>query len=61
VWSREEFILLCHYAREALPETAIAEKLAINCRTVHRYLCNEEDEVRFAPRPTVPASNKSFK
>lgn len=49
--SKEEFILLQHYLKEGLSKTAIASKLGINRRTVHRYLKSGKTESRYSPRP----------
>lgn len=49
--SKEEFILLQHYLKEGLSKTAIANKLGINRRTVHRYICSGKTEPRYGPRP----------
>ena len=52
--SKEDFIVLNHYLKEGLSKTAIAEKLGINRRTVHRYLRSDKTEPRYGPRPPRP-------
>ncbi len=59
--SKEEVIVLHHYAREGLSKTAIAEKLGINRRTVHRYLGQGEEEPKYGPRPRRPSKLDPYK
>ena len=42
--SKEEVAVLCHYVKERLPKTAIAEMLRSNRLTVLRYLCNGNEK-----------------
>jgi transposase len=49
--SKEDFIVLSHYLKEGLSKTAIADKLGINRRTVHRYLKSDKKEPGYGPRP----------
>jgi transposase len=53
--SKEDFIVLNHYLKEGLSKTAIAEKLGINRRTVHRYLRGDKTEPSYGPRPPKPS------
>ncbi|MDP6496212.1 MAG: helix-turn-helix domain-containing protein [Dehalococcoidia bacterium] len=58
---KEEVIVLRHYLKEGLPKTAIAEKLGINRRTVHRYSCNGKEDPRYGPRPPRLSKLDSYK
>jgi hypothetical protein len=49
--SKEEFILLHHYLEEGLSKTAVANKLGINRRTVHRYFKSEKTAPGYQSRP----------
>lgn len=49
--SKEELIVLNHYLQEGLSKSAIARKLGINRRTIHRYLKGGKTEPRYGPRP----------
>ena len=44
-------ILLRHYIQEGLSKSAIARKLGISRRTVHRYLKSGQHEASYGPRP----------
>jgi len=52
--SKEEFIVLNHYLKEGLSKTAIAQKLGINRRTVHRYIKSKKTEPIYTPRQPKP-------
>jgi hypothetical protein len=51
---REEFIIMQHYLESGLYKTAIAKKLGINRRTVHRYLKSGKTAPGYRPRLCVP-------
>jgi len=53
--SKEELIVLNHYLQEGLSKSAIARKLGINRRTIHRYLKGGKTEPRYGPRPIRPS------
>lgn len=59
--SKEDFIVLKHYLKEGLSKTAIAGKLGINRRTVHRYLRSDKTEPGYGPRPPKPGLLDSFR
>jgi transposase len=59
--SKEEFIVLHHYLKEGLSQTAIASKLGINRRTVYRYLKSGKTEPRYGPRPPKPCLIDPFR
>jgi len=59
--SKEDHIVLNHYLKEGLSKTAIAEKLGINRRTVHRYLRSGKAEPRYGPRSGKPGVLDPFK
>lgn len=59
--SKEEVIVLRHYLKEGLAKTVVAEKLGINRRTVHRYLCNGKEEPQYGPRPPRASKLDSYK
>jgi len=59
--SKEESILLEHYLKEGLSKTAIANKLGINRRTVHRYISSGKNEPRYGPRPPKPYKRDRFR
>ena len=53
--------MLNHYLKEGLSKTAIADKLGINRRTVHRYLRSDKTEPRYGNRPHKPGLLGPFK
>ncbi len=53
--SKEELIVFNHYLQEGLSKSAIARKLGINRRTIHRYLKGGKTEPRYGPRPIRPS------
>jgi transposase len=59
--SKEEFIIMQHYLEEGLSKTAIARKLGINRRTVHRYLKSSKTGPGYQPRPPKPSLLDPFK
>ena len=59
--SKEEFIIMQHYLEEGLSKTAIARKLSINRRTVHRYLKSGKNRPCYRPRPPKPSLLDPFK
>jgi len=48
--SKEGFIVLHRYLKEGLSKSAIARKLGINRRTIHRYLKSGKTGPRYRPR-----------
>jgi transposase len=58
---REEFIIMQHYLESGLSKTAIAKKLGINRRTVHRYLKSGKTAPGYRPRPPKPSLLDPFK
>lgn len=59
--TKEELIVLRHYAKEGLTKTAIAKTLGINRRTVHRHLSNGNEEPGYGPRPPRPSKLDHYK
>ena len=59
--SKEELIVLRHYAKGGQTKTAIAKNLGINRRTVHRNLSNGKDEPEYGPRPRRPSKLDHYK
>lgn len=59
--SKEDYIIMQHYLKEGLSKTAIAHKLGINRRTVHRYLKSGKSEPGYKPRPPKPSLLDPFK
>ena len=59
--SKEEFIIMQHYLEEGLSKTAVARKLGINRRTVHRYLKSGKTGPGYQPRPPKPSLLDPFK
>lgn len=53
--SKEESIVMNHYLKEGLSKTAIAKKLGIDRRTVHRYVKEGKDSPGYRPRPPEPS------
>ena len=49
--SKEESIVLNHLLKEGLSKSAIADKLGVNRRTVHRYVKEGKDKPEYRPRP----------
>jgi len=58
---RKEFIIMQHYLESGLSKTAIANKLGINRRTVHRYLKSGKTAPEYRPRPPKPSLLDPFK
>jgi transposase len=59
--SKEVIAVLSHYLKEGLSKTAIARKLGINRRTVHRYLKEGKTKPEYTPRPTAPSLLDPYK
>lgn len=59
--SKEDFIVLNHYLNKGLSKTAIAGKLGIDRRTVHRYIKSGKTEPRYGPRPPKPGLLDPFR
>ncbi len=59
--SKEEYIIMQHYLEEGLSKTAIAQKLGVNRRTIHRYLKSGKSGPGYKPRPTKPSLLDPFK
>ena len=58
---RKEFIIMQHYLESGLSKTAIANKLGINRRTVHRYLKSGKTAPEYRLRPPKPSLLDPFK
>lgn len=59
--SKEAVLVLRHYVQEGLSKTAIARKLGMDRRTVHRYLASGDLEPKYGPRPPRPSKLDPFK
>ena len=58
--SKDGLVLLHHYIQGGLSKTAVAEKLGISRRTVHRYRMSGEPEPGYGPRPKRPSKLDPF-
>jgi transposase len=47
--------VVSHYLKEGLSKTAIAKKLGINRRTIHRYIKEGKTKPEYKPRPSAPS------
>jgi len=59
--SKEGLIVLRHYLTEGLPKAAIAAKLGLSRRTVHRYVTSGKAEPSYGPRPPRPSHLDPYK
>jgi transposase len=59
--SKEVRAVLSHYINEGLSKTAIARKLGINRRTVHRYIKEGKTKLEYGPRPPAPSLLDPYK
>ena len=59
--SKEVSAVLSHYLNEGLSKTAIARKLGINRRTVHRYIKEGRTKPEYGPRPAAPSLLDPYK
>ena len=59
--SKEESAVMHHYLKEGLSKTAVAKKLGISRRTVHRYVAEEKESPEYKARPRAPSKIDPFR
>jgi len=59
--SKEEFIVFHHYLKEGLSKSAIARKLGINRRTIHRYIKSGKTKPEYRTRLVKPCVIDPFR
>jgi len=59
--SKEESAVMKHYLKEGLSKTAIAKKLGISRRTVHRYVREGKGSPEYRRRPPAPSKIDTFR
>ncbi len=59
--SKEESIMLDHFIKEGMSKTAVARKLGISRRTVHRHVTIGDIGPEYRPRPKKPSLLDPYK